>query len=79
MKRIYENVEVINNLVNNILDVSRIEKDRIELYQTSKDIVNLVKNVFMLQISYRFNKGKSVRSTEKKIEQEEEKKSKGLF
>ena len=45
MRRIYDNVEVLNNLVNNILDVSRIEMDRFELHQTPNDIINLIQNV----------------------------------
>ncbi|MCD4795016.1 MAG: outer membrane beta-barrel protein [Bacteroidales bacterium] len=41
--------------------------------------LNILKNIFMVQISYRINKGKSIRKTEKDIEQEEEKTSKSLF
>ena len=45
LRRIYDNVEVLNNLVNNILDVSRIEMDRFELHQIPNDIVSLIQNV----------------------------------
>jgi len=43
--RVYDNVEVLNNLVNNILDVSRIEMDRLELYRVPTDIVEMLKQV----------------------------------
>lgn len=45
IRRVYANVKVLNNLVNNILDVSRIEMDRLELHQTPVDILNLVRTV----------------------------------
>jgi|GEM_PF-2346499 len=42
--RIHDNVEVLNNLVTNILDVSRIETGRFELYKKPVDIVDLIQN-----------------------------------
>ena len=45
LMRVYDNAEVLNNLVNNILDVSRLEMDRFELHQTPNDIVGLIQNV----------------------------------
>ncbi len=41
--------------------------------------IDILKNIFMLEISYRFNKGKSVNKKEKEVEQINEKSSKGLF
>ncbi|MFH0866071.1 MAG: TonB-dependent receptor [Bacteroidota bacterium] len=41
--------------------------------------ISILKNIVMLEISYRFNKGKSVTKTEKNIERKKEKTSKGLF
>jgi len=41
--------------------------------------LSILENAFMLQITYRFNKGKSVRKTDKEIKEEEEKTSKSLF
>lgn len=41
--------------------------------------ISLLKNMIMLQISYRFNKGKSVTKNEKNIEKDRERGSKGLF
>jgi len=43
--RVYDNVEVLNNLVNNILDVSRIETGRFELYKKPTDIVTVLKDI----------------------------------
>ena len=43
--RVYDNVEVLNNLINNILDVSRIEMGRIELHIKPVDIVELIKDI----------------------------------
>lgn len=43
--RVYDNVEVLNNLVNNILDVSRIEMERMELYPQPTDIISLTGQV----------------------------------
>jgi PAS domain S-box-containing protein len=40
--RIHDNVEMLNNLVTNILDVSRIETGRFELYKKPTDIVDLI-------------------------------------
>jgi PAS domain S-box-containing protein len=40
--RIHDNVEVLNNLVTNILDVSRIETGRFELYKKPIDLVELI-------------------------------------
>jgi two-component system sensor histidine kinase VicK len=57
--RVYDNVEVLNNLVNNILDVSRIEMDRLQLHRTPTDIVELIKNVI---------KNLHFQSSEKKLE-----------
>lgn len=48
-------------------------------YQETKAYdISILKNIVMLQLSYRFSKGKSANKTEKKIEQEEGKK-KGFF
>ena len=41
--------------------------------------ISILKNIIMLEVSYRFNKGKSVTKTEKNIERKTEKTSKGLF
>ena len=41
--RVHDNVELLNNLVNNILDVSRIEMGRFELQLKSIDIIDLLK------------------------------------
>ncbi|PIP54297.1 MAG: hypothetical protein COX07_06105 [Bacteroidetes bacterium CG23_combo_of_CG06-09_8_20_14_all_32_9] len=41
--------------------------------------IDILKNIFMFEISYRFNKGKTVNKKEKEVEQINEKKSKGLF
>ncbi len=41
--------------------------------------IDILKNILMLEISYRFNKGKSVTKKEKEIERLNEKNSKGLF
>ncbi len=56
--RVYDNVEVLNNLVNNILDVSRIEMDRLELHPVPTDISQLLQNVI---------KNHSFQTNEKKI------------
>ncbi|MCK5601694.1 PAS domain S-box protein [Candidatus Pacearchaeota archaeon] len=56
--RVYDNVEVLNNLVNNILDVSRIETDRLELHPVLTDISQLLQNVI---------KNHSFQTNEKKI------------
>jgi len=48
----------------------------------TEDVVNdisLLKNIVMLEISYRFSKGKTVNKNEKEIEIENQKKSNGLF
>lgn len=45
LTRVYDNVEGLNNLVNNILDVSRIETGRLELYKKPTDIVELAQSV----------------------------------
>jgi hypothetical protein len=45
---------------------------------TSNDI-SFLKNMILLQVSYRFNKGKSVNKTEKNIEQENEQNKKSVF
>ena len=41
--------------------------------------IDILKNIFMLELSYRFNKGKSVNKKDKNVEQMNEKSSKGLF
>ncbi|OFX35249.1 MAG: hypothetical protein A2X08_07365 [Bacteroidetes bacterium GWA2_32_17] len=41
--------------------------------------IDILKNIIMFEISYRFNKGKTVNKKEKQIEQINEKKSKTLF
>ena len=41
--------------------------------------MTILKNILMVRVSFRINKGKSVRKTDKDIEQEEEKTSKSLF
>lgn len=41
--------------------------------------IDILKNIIMVEISYRFNKGKSVNKKEKEIEKLNEKSSKGLF
>jgi hypothetical protein len=41
--------------------------------------VSLVKNMFILEFSYRFNKGKSVKRNEKDVDQESEEGSGGMF
>lgn len=43
--RAYNNVDVLNNLVNNILDVSRLESGRFQLKKTSVNLVTLIKNI----------------------------------
>ena len=43
LARVYDNVELLNNLVNNILNVSRIEMGRFELQLKSIDIIDLIK------------------------------------
>lgn len=51
-----------------------------DTYEESKwNNIDILKNIFMLEISYRFNKGKSVNKKEKEVEQINEKGSKGLF
>jgi hypothetical protein len=41
--------------------------------------IDILKNIVMLELSYRFNKGKSVNKKEKNVEKINEKNSKGLF
>ncbi|HEY4799339.1 MAG TPA: outer membrane beta-barrel protein, partial [Bacteroidia bacterium] len=41
--------------------------------------ISFLKNMFLIEISYRFNKGKSVNKTEKNIEENKEKNAKSLF
>ncbi len=43
--RVFDNVEILNSLVNNILDVSRIETGRLELYPKPTDLVELAQDV----------------------------------
>jgi len=54
---VYDNVEVLNNLVNNILDVSRMEMGRFELHKISIDILNLIKQVIN-NLSFQANEKK---------------------
>jgi len=54
---VYDNVEVLNNLVNNILDVSRMEMGRFELHKTSIDVLNLIKQVIN-NLSFQANEKK---------------------
>jgi signal transduction histidine kinase len=55
--RVYDNVEVLNNLINNILDVSRIEMGRIELHIKPVDIVALIKEI-IANLSFQANEKK---------------------
>jgi len=48
-------------------------------YSSSYVDINLVKNMFLIEFSYRFSKGKTVRKTEKEIEKESEGRGGGLF
>jgi hypothetical protein len=41
--------------------------------------ISFLKNMFLLEVSYRFNKGKSVNKTEKNVEENKEKNSKSVF
>jgi hypothetical protein len=41
--------------------------------------ISFLKNMFMLEVSYRFNKGKTVNKKEKEIEQKDEKGTKGIL
>ncbi len=51
-----------------------------DYYKESKyNNIELLKNIMILQVTYRFNKGKSVNKKEKEIEKIDEKKSKGIF
>ncbi len=43
--RAYNNAESLNHLVNNILDVSRLDTGRFELQKVKTDIIQLVKNI----------------------------------
>jgi hypothetical protein len=47
--------------------------------ETKHADISLLKNMVMLQVSYRFNKGKSVNKTEKNIKKQTEKEQKGFF
>lgn len=47
--------------------------------ETKTNDISFLKNMIMLQISYRFNKGKSVNKTEKNIEQNNEQNKKSVF
>lgn len=53
--RAYDNVEVLNNLMNNILDVSHIDTNRIELNRTPTDLLMLIQGVIR-QLSYQAKK-----------------------
>ncbi len=56
---------------------SRVETTGFTM-QTDND-VSLVKNMFILELSYRFGKGKSVKKTEKNVDRETEDSGGGLF
>ena len=47
--------------------------------EDSYNDITLLKNIMILELSYRFNKGKSVNRKEKEIEKINEKSGKGLF
>ena len=47
--------------------------------ETVNNDISILKNIVMLEISYRFNKGKSVNKKVKDIENDYQKKNKGLF
>ena len=47
--------------------------------ETFTNDISILKNVLIVGVSYRFNKGKGVRKTDKDIKIEIEKNSKGLF
>lgn len=55
--RVYDNVEVLNNLVNNILDVSRIEMDRLELHPVPTNISHLLQDVIK-NLNFQINEKK---------------------
>ena len=48
------------------------------LMRTDND-VSLVKNMLLLEFSYRFSKGKSIKKTEKEVQREEEDNGGGVF
>jgi len=47
--------------------------------ETTINDISFLKNMFLLQVSFRFNKGKTVNSKEKNIEKETEKNTKGVL
>ena len=47
--------------------------------ETKRNDISFLKNMLMLQVSYRFNKGKTVNKTEKNIEQNNEKNTKSVM
>ncbi len=47
--------------------------------ETKTKDFSLLKNAFVVEISYRFNKGKAVKSIDKEVDVKKEKISKGLF
>jgi hypothetical protein len=47
--------------------------------KTTKTDFNIVKNVFLFQLSYRFQKGKAIKKTSKTDRKEAEKESNGIF
>jgi PAS domain S-box-containing protein len=55
--RVYDNVESLNNLVNNLLDVSRIDMNRFELNKTPTDIVEMIKQT-VKSLSFQANEKK---------------------
>ena len=59
--RAYENTESLNRLVNNILDVSRLEMGRFELHPDETDLVKLAEDIL---------KGVAVQAYEKKLKLE---------
>lgn len=65
------------NLGTNYNQDSHVETTGFTMH-TDND-VSLVKNMFIIEFSYRFNKGKSVKKTQKEIDQETEGGNGGLF
>jgi len=56
---------------------SRVETTGFSM--TTDNDVSLIRNMFLLEFSYRFNKGKSVKKNEKNVDQESEEGGGGLF
>jgi PAS domain S-box-containing protein len=55
--RVYDNVESLNNLVNNLLDVSRIDMNRFQLNKAPTDIVEMTKQIIK-SLSFQANEKK---------------------